>query len=201
MIHPTPVSKISGQPSDAGQQYEAFLQQLSAKGRATMERHDERADEGDGIRGDGELWKRLAGVLGKLAGHATEVFGQQSVKFYIADGKYKLQVFTLHDTLQGTVVVYLPDVLKLALKKNIVSPGLAPHDYKVKGCDEVLHLEPINAQTKDLTLCKAMVGWGREALRADLGVNADERQVAAVEKLARLAAEKWMEAGNGAVNP
>lgn len=180
---------MPGQKSS--QPYEAFLQQLSVKGRATIEKHDKRCGE-DGLQGYCDLWKRLAGVLAGLAGHATEVLGQQTVKFYIADGKYKLQVFALQGTPQGTLAIYIPDVAKLAIKRHIVSGGSEPDSYKVRGCDEPLRLEPINAQTQDLTACKAMVGWGRQALRADLNENTDEKQVRAVETMAQLAAEKWL---------
>lgn len=192
MAHSVLASVRSGGNSAATQHYETFLQQLSVKARATMEKHDERC-ESEGLQNNSDLWKRLAGSLGKLAGHATEVFGQQTVKFHIADGKYKLQVFALEDTRLGTIVIFLPDVLKLALKRKILAASAKPHLYKVLGGDAQLQLEPINADTKDLTACKGMVGWGRQALRADLGVDADEKQVHAVEMLCGLAAEKWLE--------
>jgi hypothetical protein len=192
MDHPLEASERSRWNSEATQHYEAFLQQLSVKGRATMDKHDERCEE-DALQGYGRLWKRLAGGLGKLAGHATEVSGQQTVKFHIADGKYKLQVFALEDTRQGTIVIYLPDVLKLAMKRKILATSATSHHYRVQGCEAQLQLEPINAETKDLTACKAMVGWGRQALRADLSVNADEKQVRTVEMLCGIAAEKWTE--------
>jgi len=51
--------------------------------------------------------------------------GQQVVKFHIADGKYKQQVFALEDTRQGTIAVYLPDVLKTALERKILAAGAA----------------------------------------------------------------------------
>jgi hypothetical protein len=170
--------------------YEAFLRQLSVKGRATMEKHDERCAS-DAIQGHGELWKRLAGVFGSLAGHATEVLGLQTVKYYIADGKYKLQVFALEDTGQGTVVIYFPDVLEAAVKRKILASGLKPHCYQALEGGTQLHLEKISAETQDLTACKGMVGWGRKALRVELSVHADEKQVHAVERLCGLAAEKW----------
>jgi hypothetical protein len=190
MARPKTESAHASQKTGPELPYEAFLQQLSAKGRATMEKHDERC-AGDALQGHGGLWKRLAGVFGSLAGHATEVLGLQTVKYYIADGKYKMQVFALEDTGQGTVVIYFPDVLEAAVKRGILARGPKPHYYNVVEGDGQLHLEKINAETKDLTVCKGMVGWGRQALRVDLNVHADEGQVRAVERLCELAAEKW----------
>ena len=179
--------------SDVERHYDKFLEQLSVKGRATIQKHDELC-EADAAQGSGELWKRLAGGLGQLAGHATEMLGQQSVKFHIADGKYKQQVFALEDTKTGTIVLYLPDVTGLATERKILAPGSLPRSYKIVGTDLLLQLELINAETRDMTVCKAMVGWGRRALRVDLNVQAKEKQIRAVEMLCELAAETWVAA-------
>jgi hypothetical protein len=189
MTHPTIALKASIKSETKGR-YDAFLSQLSVKGRATIEKHDERC-EADAAQGYGDLWKRLAGSLGALASHATEVLGQQTVKFHVADGKYKLQVFALEDTQKGIVAIYFPDVLKLAIKRKILAAGEKPQQFKVLDGDGELQLEMINAESKELNACKGMVGWGRQACRADLNVIAEERQVRAVEMLCALAAEKW----------
>jgi hypothetical protein len=171
--------------------YSAFLEQLSAKGRATIVKHDEMA-EADGNQGYGELWKRLAGWMGKLAPHATEMQGSQAVKFHIADGKYKQQVFALEHTKQGLVIVYLPDVLALAMERKILAPGSTPQTFKVLTLDHTqVHLDVIDAETRDMTVCKPMLGWGRRALRAELTALAKENEIAAIEQLCQLASEKW----------
>lgn len=174
-------------------QYETFLEQLSVKGRATVQKHDE-LSEADAAQTQGELWRRFAGGLGKLAGHATEVTGQHSVKFHIADGKYKQQVFALEDMRNGTIVVCLPDVLKLAMDQQILSPGNAPGSFKVPGDNGQLPLITMDAETRDLGISKAMVGWGRRALRVELSTQNSEKQLRAVEKMCALAAGKWAEA-------
>lgn len=171
--------------------YEAFLAQLSVKGRAAAEKHDELCDAEHGA-GYGARWKRLAADLGKLAGHATEMYGHSGVKFYIADGKYKLQVFALEDTRQGTIVVYLPDVLQLAIGRKILSAGTPVHHYKVRGGAGQVQLTPISSETEELTVCKAMVGWGRRALRAEFGAQTPEEHVHAIELMCELAAQKWL---------
>lgn len=189
MSHRVEASIVPPVISARERHYDSFLEQLSVKGRATVQKHDELC-EADAAQGYGRLWKRLAGGLGQLAGHATEVLGQQVLKFHIADGKYKQQVFALEDTRQGTIAVYLPDVLKMALERKILAVGAAGH-HKVAGSEEQLQFTLLDAETRDLTVCKAMVGWGRRALRVDLSVTAGESLVRAVEAMCELAAAKW----------
>ncbi len=189
--HATMSSRATPYKSEIERRYEGFLEQLSVKGRATMLKHDELC-AADAAQGYGELWKRLAGGLGKLAGHATEMLGQASLKFHIADGKYKQQVFAIEDNRQGVIVLYLPDVVAQAIERKIIANGSAPRSYKVVGGEStLLQLELINAETRDMTVCKAMVGWGRRALRIDLSVSAKEKQIRTVELLCELAAETW----------
>ena len=176
--------------SDMDQNYESFLERLSVKGRATVEKHDELTG-GDAAEGFGSLWKRLAGGLGRLATHEIEMVGAQSVKYHIADGKYRLQVFALEDTRKGTISVYLPNIVDRAIEKNILLAGSADRTYKIVGGDDSVQLELITAETRDMTLCKAMVGWGRQALKVNVSVTAKEKHVRTVELLCELAAEAW----------
>ncbi len=171
--------------------YEAFISRLSVKGRATVAKHDELCEAG-AVSGHGDLWKRLAGGLSRLAPHATEMEGQQSVKFYIRDGKYRQQVFALEDTKEGNIAVYLPDVLAKAVERKILSAGAAIPMYKIPGEAEAqVQLEIINAETRDMTACKAMVSWGKRALRTPLTVHSKEKTLRTVELLCELAAEAW----------
>jgi hypothetical protein len=149
--------------------------------------------EADSALHNGDLWKRLAGGLGKLAPFAIETVGQHAVKYHIPDGKYRQQVFALEDARTGTVVVYLPDVLARALEKKMIQPvsGGDGLTFTVAGSDDRIGLEVITAETKDITYCKAMLGWGRKALRTKLAVGASEKEIRAVEKLCELAAESW----------
>ena len=50
---------------------------------------------------------------------------------------------------------------------------------------------PINAETRDITVCKAMVGWGRRALRAEFNGESPEEHVHAIERMCELAAQQW----------
>jgi hypothetical protein len=170
--------------------YEAFIARLSVKGRATVAKHDELCDAGT-VDGHGELWKRLAGVS-RLAPHATEMEGQQSVKFYIRDGKYRQQVFALEDSKDGAINVYLPDVLAKAVEKKILAGGGAIPMYKIPGDNDTqVQLEIITAETRDMTACKAMVSWGKRALRTPITVATKEKSLRTVELLCELAAEAW----------
>jgi hypothetical protein len=183
--------RVSPWKSQTEQHYEAFVSRLSVKGRAAAEKHDELC-AGEAAQGYGELWKRLAGGLSRLAPHDTEMSGQQSVKFHIPDGKYRQQVFALEDTRQGTIVVYLADVVDKAIQRKIIAPTAVPRTYKVVASPEVLiHMELITAETRDMTVCKAMVGWGKKALRTNLSALAKEKEIHAVECLCELAAESW----------
>jgi hypothetical protein len=185
--------------STVDRRFDVFLSQLSLKARATIDKHLELCQT-DTRLDQGHLWKRLAGDLGALAGHSTEPIGQFAIKFHIADGKYKQQTFALEDNRLGTIAVYLPDVLKLALERKLLSAGDAPNRYHVPGTDTQLEFETLTAQSEDITVYKAMVGWGRQALRVNLNVLAKETQIRAVEKLCQLAAEKWAPESSSPVN-
>ncbi len=188
---PQSPGRPSSWKSQSDQHYEEFVGRLSVKGKAAVVKHDELCGA-EAAQGYGELWKRLAGGLSKLAPHATEMAGHQSVKFHIPDGKYRQQVFALEDTKQGVIAVYLPDVVEKAIEKKLLTPGPVDRTYHVTGEGESeIQLELITAETRDMTVCKAMVGWGRRALRANISVLAKEKQVRIVEQLCELAAESW----------
>ncbi len=183
--------KVSPWKTQAEGDYEAFVERLSVKGKAAAGKHDELAGA-EGEQGYGEMWKRLVGGLSRLAPHASEMAGHQCVKFHIPDGKYRQQVFALEDTRQGTIVVYLPDIAAKAVERKLLRPGATTGTYKLANDgDAPLELEVINAETRDMTVCKPMVGWGRRALRAHVSVSAKEKQVRSLEMLCELAAEAW----------
>jgi hypothetical protein len=173
--------------------YEAFLARLGQKGLAAVEKHAELC-EADAAQGYGRWWKRIAGMLGKLAPHAIETAGQQAVKFHIPDGKYRQQVFALEDVGTGMIYVYLPDVTAAAVTKKILKTvGADGRTYAVVGDAEgKVDLEIVTSDAKEVPpFCKPMLGWGRRALKTGVAVNAEEKQVRVVEKLCELAAEAW----------
>jgi len=171
--------------------FDDFVGRLSVKSRAAVEKHMEHCAN-DATLNHGQLWKRLAGGLGSLAPFSTETVGQHALKYFIPDGKYRQQVFSLEDSCTGTIVVYLPDVLARATESTLIAPGpdsqsfLVGHDHP-----ELIHLEVITAEAKEIGNCKAMLGWGRRALRTILAVDASEKQIRAVERLCEFAAQAW----------
>src|SRR5678809_850809 len=73
-----------------------FLAKLAIKDRASAERRvtvlDAMPDQGRA-----HLWQRLACSLMTLAPFAAKLVGKQTLQLYIADGKYRMQVFALEN--------------------------------------------------------------------------------------------------------
>jgi hypothetical protein len=176
--------------------FDNFLSTLSAKDKLNVERHLT-ACEADGGLPHATLWKRLISKLATLAPMPAQTIGQHAVMFFIADGKYKMQVFAIEDQRQGEVVVYLPDVLDQAIKVKVIRKG-KEHDDGMRyplGADDrqSLRIESLNARMSGETGAhyKNMLGWNRLALRAILPVDATSQEIAAVENLCMTAAQKW----------
>jgi hypothetical protein len=176
--------------SNAAEDFERLLSRLSPKARASVDKHVELCSA-DAALGYGRHWKRLAGMLARLAPHMVEVTGA-ALKFHLADGKYRLQVFALEDTRQGVIRVFMPDVAALAVKRGLLRTPEG-RTFPVAGdAGTRLELEEVNAETKDLPeFCRAMLGWGRKAVHTSIPSAAEEKHVRAVERLCELAAEKW----------
>ena len=209
-------------PATESVAFEAFLSGIGNKDRQNIQRHLAAVDAEAGPA-HGRLWRRLAVALRKLAPLALQTVAQQAVQFFVADGKYRMQVFTLEDKRDGMLQVYLPDVLDAAIKAKILArPGkraataatrtkpangipVAPLDPPVA----VVSVEyPITAKAGESLRIDAldnhntpeppphvrhMLGWNRKALRISLPANSSPSQVAAVEALCELAAKAWAE--------
>jgi len=178
------------------QEYDAFLSHLGPKSLASVTRHMEIC-EADAALGYGRCWRRLASTLGTLAPHATEAMGNQVLKFYTPDGKYRKQVFALADARDGFIHVYLPDVIAAAVARKIIKPVTADTEsYQVVGdADAQVELAILDADTQNVApFCRPMLGWGRRALRTTLTPQAGEGQVRTLERLCKLAAEAWANA-------
>ena len=72
--------------------FEAFLLRLGDRDRLNVERHVAFC-ETESTPAHAQTWKRLACVLARLAPHAALTTGQRAVRFFVADGKYRLQLF------------------------------------------------------------------------------------------------------------
>ncbi|HZN65125.1 MAG TPA: hypothetical protein VFB66_07460 [Tepidisphaeraceae bacterium] len=104
---------------------EAFFTGVGAKDRSSIEKHLAAVDA-QPHPAHGQLWRRLAVSLRKLAPMPVQTVGQHAVQFYIADGKYRMQVFALEDAKDGRLRIYLPDVSADAVKAGLLSKPVAP---------------------------------------------------------------------------
>ena len=118
--------------------------------------------------GRAPLWRRLACALMTLAPHAVKFVGKQTVQYYVADGKYRKQVFAMEDLQDGNLTVYCPDVLDEVIKAGVIAPAphAEPHLYEIKSAKAPLRVELLdkNAMNPGAHF-KDMLGWNRKALR------------------------------------
>src|SRR5262245_15672850 len=96
--------------------FEDVLEKLGPKDRLNAERHLAAVDSRHA-----DLWKRMVATLMSLSGHAAKLNGQQSAQFYIADGKYRMQVFALEDKRDGKLTIYCNNILDEAEKAGVFS--------------------------------------------------------------------------------
>lgn len=187
--------------------FEDFLALLSAKDRQNAEKHVLAVEALPEGKRHATLWKRLASDLATLAPHAAKLGPQQSVLFFVPDGPYKMQVFALHDPRDGGISLYCNDVVPEATKQGVLSPapGAASsaasalsddpkttgRPYRVGGTEDVLMIEAFDATAGNLpAFSRNLVGWSRRAIHVRIPVEATEPQIAAVEKLCVLTAQK-----------
>src|SRR5690242_2950672 len=111
------VSPAPNQPRELG--FDDFLAKLPAKDRTSVQRRIAAAADAPPDGGLLELWRRLASALFTLAPHAAKMSNRQAVQYYIADGKYRMQVFALEDLEDGNLTIYCPDVLNSALDAGL----------------------------------------------------------------------------------
>jgi hypothetical protein len=161
---------------------ETFLTGLAGKDRSNIEKHLAACDaEPDPTHG--KLWRRLAVGLRRLAPLPVQTVGQHAVQFFIADGKYRMQVFALEDGRDGRLMVYLPDILAEAEKVGAPVGVLKPEALDA------------NNTPNPSPHIKHMLGWNRKAVRLTLLTRASPQQIAAAETLCALAADRWSSGG------
>ena len=160
---------------------DTFLTGLAGKDRSNIEKHLAVIDA-EPDPNHGKLWRRLAVTMRRLAPMPVQTVGQHAVQFFVADGKYRMQVFALEDGRDGRVMIYLPDILADAEKAGAPLGVLTP---------EVL--DAANTPNPSPHI-KHMLGWNRKAVRITLLTHAGQQQVSATEKLCDLAAGRWAKA-------
>jgi hypothetical protein len=198
------VSKRLGQADELLQRrlsFADFLAKLPPKDRVNAERRVGvlEASAGPGLA---ELWRRLACALMTLSPHAAKLVGKQTVQFYIADGKYRMQVFALEDLQDGNITVYGPDVLGEAVEAGLLVRPPARADahgaaaatgvYGIVGSGDALRIDALDRDSENLVAhFKDMVGWNRTAVRITLPPSASAAQVDAAERLCAIAALRF----------
>ena len=173
-----------------------FLAKLSPKDRAGAERRVS-ALEAVPNPGGAVLWRRLACSLMTLAPHAAKLVGKQTLQIYVADGKYRMQVFALEDLQDGNFTIYCPDVLDEAVTAGLLTP--APHAeppvYLIQPARQSLRVERLqSASGSHAVHFKDMTGWNRKALRITLLPSSTPEQVEAAELLCAIAAGHFVPA-------
>lgn len=181
--------------------FDAFLQRLGPKDRLNAERHLSATSEVDAAGQHAQLWRRLTGVLMGLSGHSAKLNGRQSLQFYIADGKYRMQVFALEDLVDGKISLYCGDVREEAAKAGLLLllpnktrlPDEGTPPVGIAGTDQTLDIEPLSGRSANVApFFKDMLGWNRTAIRIVLRVQASEKQIRAAEQICAISALKWI---------
>lgn len=167
--------------------FNVFMEKLAAKDRPKIDKLMA-AYELAGDQRHADLWKRLACALMTLAPHQIKVNAQQSIQFYIADGRHRKQVFALEASDTYTINVYCEDVIAQAIEARLIQPAtdLGPDEttYRIVGSDDTIFIERIDgASVNPVEFFKHMVGWNRKALRIKVPVTASDAQAATAETL------------------
>lgn len=179
-------------PMDEISRMEQVLARAGARDRANIEKHLAACDA-ETDANHGKIWRRIAAKLADLAPMPVQMVGSHAVLFFIADGKYRMQVFALEDRRDGTILLYLPDIVDEAVKQKLIhktddgfEAGRSPK-YPV-------HLSLVDNSTGSdpMPHVKQMLGWNRKALK--LAITAFEYEgpvIATAEALCTLAASKF----------
>jgi hypothetical protein len=169
-----------------------LLSRMGVRDRANIEKHLAACDA-EADSGHVSLWRRLLVKLDELAPMALSTVSLQVVRFFIADGKYRMQVFALEDNRDGLLAVYLPNILAKAVSaKLLVKSG---GQYSAADASKrVLTVEQmdVNNPSNPPEFVKHMTGWNRKAVKLTLQANdPDSPMVNMVESLCELAATQW----------
>lgn len=178
--------------------FETFLAKLATRERVNAQRRVEVLEaEVDPSRV--RLWKWLTCALMTLAYHSAKLVGRQVIQFYVADGKYRMQVFALEDLQDGQFTIYCPDVLQEAIDAGLMVPAEKGepnlHQLKAGG---LLFIESIDGKSLNpAPHFKDMVGWNRKALRIVLPPSASPAQTEATTLLCAIAAAHFVPRDGG----
>lgn len=166
--------------------FDAFLAKLTPKDRLNIERHLAAIEE-QSTKAHAKLWKRLAAQMMTMASHSAKANGQQSMQFYIQDGKYRMQIFALEDLRDGTVHVYATDATDEAMAAGaLLKPKGSdePDHVRLPNSTDLLNVERLDGKVSNpAPFYKDMLGWNRRAVHVALPAMASDAQILATEQL------------------
>ena len=172
--------------------FDEFLAKLSPKDRAGAGRRlsvlDAMPDQTHAT-----VWRRLACALMTLAPFAAKLVGKQSVQLYVADGKFRMQVFALEDLQDGICTIYCPDVLDEALGAGLLThlPRPDVDQYVIQSSGERLTIKRLDKSSSNpAPHFKDMTGWNRKALRITLPSSPSPSQLETAELLCAIGAQR-----------
>lgn len=173
---------------------EGFFVGLSPKDRSNIEKHLAACDA-EPTPHHGRLWRRLALGMRRLGPLRPQTTGQRAVQFYAPDGKYRLQVFALEDTRDGTIALYSADVLAAAVAAGVLQGPVATEGDALlyESCElpgVTVKIEMLSAATTAFApeYYRNMLGWNRKAIRVSVPTDATPGQIRALEAVCALSA-------------
>lgn len=174
---------------------DTFLAKLSAKDKKTFERQVNTREQ-SAYPGLADRWKRLSCLLSTLAPSFLKLSGTDAMQFFIADGKYRKQVYALHATPEGTIGVYSQDVLQDAIKAKLIAPNPdaeTENSFRLPDAGQTITIELLDGKSMNQPpFYKDMTGWNRKAMCVVVPALANDAHMTAAEKIATLAATKFV---------
>lgn len=170
--------------------FDEVIARLAGTGRASVERHLIKCEKN---AQHVLLWKYLVGLLGRLTPVAMPTAGTLAIRFFVPDGKFKMQLFALEDLQNNELGLYCKDVRKAAISENVLDrPKSSSNIYQIVGgqADEWLSIETLTAAgtVSAPEYYKHMLGWNRTAIRIALPMIPTDAQMWAFEEICKLAA-------------
>ena len=195
------LAKGGGGPSQE-LDFETLVSKLAAKDRHCVDRQLA-ARENSPIFGLADRWRKIATTLLNLAPSMVKLSGLHTMQFYVADGKYRKQVFALHALPDSAIAVCIPDILDDAIKCGFLAArpkGDESNLYRIGKTESFLTIDIVSGTTLDpQVFYKDMTGWNRRALQITLAGESSQAQLRAVDDLCKFAAVAW--AGDGSPAP
>jgi len=141
------------------------------------------------------MWKHFCALFMTLANRPAKLTGVNTVQFYIPDGKHRKQVFAMHGLDDGSLSIFLPNVLDEAFKVGLITkPAKPPEDnvFLLNPSKEKITIELLDRDTLNPQFYfKDMTGWNRKAIQVTIPATASAAQKHTVEQLAALASTGW----------